>query len=78
MTLSNALNADGRYAATGLWSNGDATLTITVGALSAGWRRVLVAAGTEAFRPATTITSATGAVAICITVACRPTTTGRP
>jgi hypothetical protein len=78
MTLSNALNADGRYAATGLWSNGDATLTITVGALSAGWRRVLVAAGTEAFRPATAITSATGAVAICITVVCRPTTTGRP
>jgi hypothetical protein len=78
MTLSNALTADGRYAATGAWSNGDATLTITVGALSAGWRRVFVAAGTEVFRPAAAITSATGAVAICLTVICRPTTTGRP
>jgi hypothetical protein len=78
MTLSNAQNADGRYAATGAWSNGNARLAITVGALSPGWRRVLVAAGTEAFRPANPITSAAGAVAICITVVCRPTTTGRP
>jgi hypothetical protein len=78
MTLSNAQNADGRYAATGAWGYGNAQLTITVGALSAGWRRVRFAAGTEAFQPATTITAASGAVPICGTVICRPTTTGRP
>jgi hypothetical protein len=78
MTLSNAQNADGHYAATAAWSNANAQLTITVGALSAGWRRVRVAAGTEAFQPATGLTSATGAVPICGTVICQPTTTGRP
>jgi hypothetical protein len=78
MTLSNPLNADGRYAASGLWSNGNATLTITVGALSAGWRTVRIAAGTESFRAASTMTSATGAVSICRTVICRPTTTTQP
>jgi len=79
MTLSSLLSADGRYAATGAWSNGNATLTITVGALSLGWQTVSVAAGTETLTPATTITSATGAVAICSgTAICRPTTTTRP
>jgi hypothetical protein len=78
MTLSNLQNADGRYAASGMWSNGNATLTITVGALSAGWRAVRIAAGTESFRAATTVTSATGAVPVCRTVICRPTTATRP
>jgi hypothetical protein len=78
MTLFNAQNADGRYAATGAWSSGSAKLTITIGALSAGWRRVRIAAGTETLTPAGTITSATGAAAICATAVCRPTTTTRP
>jgi hypothetical protein len=78
MTLSSFLSADGRYAATGAWSNGNATLTITVGALSVGWQSVSVAAGTGTFTPATTITSATGAVSICTTSICKPTTTTRP
>jgi hypothetical protein len=78
MTLSNPLNADGRYAASGAWSNGNATLTISVGALSAGWRTVRIAAGTESFQAASTMTSAAGAVPVCRTVICRPTTTTRP
>jgi hypothetical protein len=77
MTLSNPQNADGRYAASGTWSNGT-TLAITVGALSAGWRTVRIAAGTESFRAASTVTSATGAVPVCRTVICRPTTATRP
>jgi hypothetical protein len=78
MTLSNPLSADGRYAASGTWSNGNATFTITVGALSAGWRTVRIAAGTESFQAASTMTSATGAAPVCRTVICRPTTTTRP
>jgi hypothetical protein len=78
MTLSNPQNADGRYAASGTWSNGNATFTITVGALSAGWRTVRIAAGTESFQAASTVTSATGAAPVCRTVICRPTTTTRP
>jgi hypothetical protein len=79
MTLSSFLSLDGRYAATGAWSNANATLTITVGALSGGWQTASIAAGTETFTAATTITSSTGAVAICsATAICRPTTTTRP
>jgi hypothetical protein len=79
MTLSSFLSADGRYAATGAWSNGNATLTITVGAVSLGWQTVSIAAGTESFTPAATITSSSGAVSICSgTAACTPTTTTRP
>jgi hypothetical protein len=79
MTLSSLLSQDGRYAATGAWSNGNATLTITVGALSLGWQTASIAAGTETFTAATTITSSTGAASICSgTAICGPTTTTRP
>jgi len=78
MPLSSALLTDGRYVATDAWSNGNRTLTIAVGALSSGWQAVSVAAGTEIFVPAAAITSATGAVAICTTPLCLPTTTTRP
>jgi hypothetical protein len=78
MTLSSLLSADGRYAASGTWSNGNATLTITVGALSVGWQTVRIAPGTESFQAASTMTSATGAVPVCRTVICRPTTTTQP
>ena len=76
-TITSSGNNDGVYSATYTWSNGNRTLTITIGALTGG-KQSTVNPATRTLTPAGTLVSGGGSV-ICTTgAACQPTTTTLP
>ena len=76
-----SVGADGLYTATYAWSNGNTTLTMTVGAFLAG-SPVLLNAGTRTLTPSNTLTTGPSNYPVCSATppggACQPTTTTLP